>query len=196
MIRRKEGLKVNRKQIRRRRRGASTGEVRRATHPGHVWSHDFVHDVTADGRRIRCLTVVEEFTRVCLAIEVRRSFTAGDVVDVLKRLVGEHIEPHRTRTENKGRWRPANLAWLLEAVTPRCTTGLSAEPLDGRSVDRANACERLLECEINRTDSSLGCHDMSSVVSSVARRCSAKASLNSLYEGSCKSSGRVRELER
>ena len=116
LIRRKEGLKVNRKQIRRRRRGTSTGEVRRATHPGHVWSYDFVHDVTADGRTIRCLTVVDEFTRVCLAIKVRRSFTAGDVVDVLKRLVCEHGRPVHLRSDNGPEFVARKVQhWLQEA---------------------------------------------------------------------------------
>lgn len=100
LIRRQEGLKVVRKPIRKRRRGTSSSEVRRATHPNHVWSYDFVQDVTADSRSIRCLTVVDEFTRRSVAIEVRRSFTAHDVVMALQRLVVEYGRPAHLRSDN------------------------------------------------------------------------------------------------
>lgn len=100
LLRRREGLKVNQKQIRKRRRGVSTGDARKAMRPNHVWSYDFVHDVIHDGRAIRCLTVIDEFTRLNLAIEVRRSFTAGDVIAVLQRLVAQYGRPTNLRSDN------------------------------------------------------------------------------------------------
>lgn len=72
---REEGLKVPRKQDKKRRLGTSqNGSQRRvATRPNEVWSYDIVSDQTSDGRRLRLRGVVEEFTRECLALEGRRS---------------------------------------------------------------------------------------------------------------------------
>ena len=49
----------------------------------HVWAYDFVFDTCADGRSLKCLTVVDEFTRECLAIDVAGSIRSGRVIDVL-----------------------------------------------------------------------------------------------------------------
>ena len=69
---RDEGLKVPKKQPKRRRLWLNDGScIRlRPTHRDHVWSYDFVADRTSDGRPIRMLTIVDEFTRECLAIDV------------------------------------------------------------------------------------------------------------------------------
>jgi len=58
----------------------------RATDPDQVWAWDFVHDRTEDGRPLKFLSIVDEYTRECLALEVRRSFKSADVIDVLKEL--------------------------------------------------------------------------------------------------------------
>src|SRR4030095_16322665 len=63
LIRRREGLQVRQKQHKRKVLGRSTRWVHRAQHPHHVWSYDFVMDQTIDGRTLKCLTVVDEFTR-------------------------------------------------------------------------------------------------------------------------------------
>jgi transposase InsO family protein len=83
---RQEGLKVPRKQRKKRRLGSSVhGASRyRAEHPHHVWSYDFIEDQTADGRRLKILTIVDEFTRECLTIEVERHMTGLDVVATLR----------------------------------------------------------------------------------------------------------------
>ena len=72
------------KAVQKRRIGTSeNGSQRRvATRPNEVWSYDFVSDQTADGRRLKFLCVVDEFTRECLALAVRRSFRAKDVIAV------------------------------------------------------------------------------------------------------------------
>ena len=69
---REEGLKVPQKQPKRRRLWLKDGScIRlRPTHRNHVWIYDFVMDRTSDGRPIRMLTIVDEFTRECLAIDV------------------------------------------------------------------------------------------------------------------------------
>jgi transposase InsO family protein len=99
-IRRREGLQVVRKPRKRRILGLTTEWVRRAEYPNHVWSYDFVFDQTEDGRQLKCLTVVDEFTRHGLAIEVARSLTAGDVIRTLERLFQSHGQPACLRSDN------------------------------------------------------------------------------------------------
>ena len=77
-----EHLQVPVKQQKRRRLPGSSehGCVRhRARHPNHVWSYDFLTDRTEDGRQLKLLEAIDEFTRECLAIELGRTFTSRDV---------------------------------------------------------------------------------------------------------------------
>ncbi len=66
----------------------------------HVWSYDFVAERTEDGRQLRLLVVIDEYTRECLAIEVGRSFTARDVIDVLQYLFAVRGTPEHLRSDN------------------------------------------------------------------------------------------------
>ncbi len=61
--------------------------MQRAEHRHHVWRYDFVHDQTTDGRALKCLTVVDEFTCEGLAIHCARSLTATDVIHTLTELI-------------------------------------------------------------------------------------------------------------
>ncbi len=101
---RKEGLKVPHKQHKRRRLllgGSENGCTRRqAEHKDHVWSYDFVMDETEDGRRLKMMPVVDEYTRECLTIEVERSITAEDVVSTLASLFRSRREPTFIRSDN------------------------------------------------------------------------------------------------
>jgi putative transposase len=96
------GLKVPQRQRKRRRLGNSeNGCVRhRAEYKNHVWSYDFTMDQTADGKRLKLMPVVDEFTRECHAIEVERSFTAQDVINTLSYLFQVHGEPEYIRSDN------------------------------------------------------------------------------------------------
>ncbi len=82
---RREGLRVPTKQPKKGRLWLNDGScVRlRASHRNHVWSYDFVHHRTEDGRAFRTLNLIDEFTRECLAIRVRRKLSSIDVIDVL-----------------------------------------------------------------------------------------------------------------
>jgi len=87
----------------RRRLGQSTAEAcgrLRATHPGHVWALDFQHDATTDGRELKFLNIVDEFTREALATEVKRTIDADETVAVLERLVAERGAPANLRADN------------------------------------------------------------------------------------------------
>lgn len=97
---RDEGLRVPARRQKRRRISGQGCERFSAQHAGHIWSYDFVSDRTSDGRQLRLLTVIDEYTRESLAIEVRRSMTASDVLDVLARIVEERGAPQYVRSDN------------------------------------------------------------------------------------------------
>ena len=97
-----EGLKVPKRQPKRRRLWLNDGScVRlRAEHPNHVWSYDFVHDRTSDGRVMRFLNVIDENTRVALAIRPKRQFKHTDVIECLTDLFIENGVPEYIRSDN------------------------------------------------------------------------------------------------
>lgn len=99
---RREGLKVPVRQRKRRRLGHSANACtrRRAERMNQVWTYDFVLDRTEDGKRLKLLTVVDEYTRECLAIEVARSITAEVVIATLERIVAERGPPESIRSDN------------------------------------------------------------------------------------------------
>lgn len=96
------GLKVVRPMTKRARTGASENActLKRAEYPNHAWTYDFTFDETRDGRRLKFLAVIDEFTRQCLRIEVGRSMTGKTVVRVLAELVQVHGEPGAIRSDN------------------------------------------------------------------------------------------------
>jgi transposase InsO family protein len=71
-----------------------------ARYPDHVWTYDFVFDVTVDGRTLKCLTLIDEFTRACLALEVARRLPARAVIQVLARVFAERGRPAYLRSDN------------------------------------------------------------------------------------------------
>lgn len=72
----------------------------RPTFPNHVWSYDFLFDATADDRRLKWMPVIDEHTRECLALEVNRSITSTDIIDVLDRLIEQRGAPAFIRSDN------------------------------------------------------------------------------------------------
>jgi transposase InsO family protein len=99
---RQEGLKVPVRQRKKRPAGNSGNSCvrRRAERPNQVWSYDFVMDQTDDGRRLKFLPIVDEYTRECLRLEVERSIEAVDVVKVLEGLMAERGAPEFIRSDN------------------------------------------------------------------------------------------------
>ena len=100
-----EHMQVPRKQHKRRRLQGNGGShnscVRhKPTHRNHVWSYDFVTERTEDGRQLKLLVVLDEFTRECLAIEPARSFNAVDVKLVLQYLFAVRGAPEHIRSDN------------------------------------------------------------------------------------------------
>ena len=115
---RKEGLEVPRKQRKTRRLGHSGhGCVRHsAERINHVWCYDFVSDQTEDGRAVKFLTVEDEYTRECLAIEVERSITSREVIETLRYLFEIRGAPDHIRSDNGPEFIAKALrAWLSES---------------------------------------------------------------------------------
>src|SRR5206468_5896731 len=69
-------------------------------HRNHVWSYDFLTDRAEDGRQLKLLVVIDEFTRECLAAEVDRTFTARDVMLTLQYLFAVRSAPEHIRSDN------------------------------------------------------------------------------------------------
>jgi len=99
---RREGLRVPRKQPKRGRLWLNDGScVRlRPQHPNHVWAYDFVADRTHDGRAFRMLTIIDEYTRECLAIVVDRKLRSPDVIATLAELFLRRDLPEHIRSDN------------------------------------------------------------------------------------------------
>ena len=99
---RQEGLKVPQRQPKRRRLWLGDGSIvrRRAEHRDHVWSYDFVFDRTADGRPLRPLPIVDEYTRECLSIDVGRRLNSEHVLARLAQLFVERGPPTSVRSDN------------------------------------------------------------------------------------------------
>ena len=97
-----EGFKVPQKQVKKRHLGSSANGVarRRAEHKDHVWCWDFIHDSDARGRSLKWLSIVDEFTRECLVLEVERSIRAADVIDLLAELFVIRGVPKFIRSDN------------------------------------------------------------------------------------------------
>ena len=97
-----EGLKVPPKQPKRGRLWLNDGScIRlRPTHRNHVWSYDFVHHRTDDGRAFRMLNILDEFSRECLAIRVKRKLNSTDVIDALTDLFILRGVPDHIRSDN------------------------------------------------------------------------------------------------
>jgi putative transposase len=114
---REHGLAVRRRRRRRKiRTGASVPVA--ASYRNHVWTYDIVYDATSSGRTMKVLTVVDEFTRLALAVHGAHSVSAGTVKGVLADLFERHGAPAVMRSDNGGEFIAAELVdWLEEKGT-------------------------------------------------------------------------------
>jgi len=134
---RKEGFVVNHKRVeriwrdygftlsaRRRRKKVRTGETvpEAAYAPNHVWTYDFMFDATHQGRRMKVLSIVDEFTREALSIVPARSLTASAVKGVLARLFTDRGRPATLRRvaspPARGAWIETCSSWTAWKSTP------------------------------------------------------------------------------
>ena len=114
---RAEGLKVPPRQPKRGRLWLNDGSCLRlrAEYPRHVWSYDFVADRTHDGRALRMLNIIDEYTRECLAIRVARSLKTEDVQAALTDLFCRRGVPVHLRSDNGSEFSNKQIrTWLSE----------------------------------------------------------------------------------
>ena len=112
---RQAGLQVPRRRPR-RRVAVSRPRPLPAAGANHVWAYDFVFDTCANGQMLKCLTIVDEWTRECLAIDVAGGIRSGRVIEVLTQLVSVHGTPRYLRSDNGPEFvARAILRWLMEA---------------------------------------------------------------------------------
>ncbi len=115
---RKEGLKVPKRHPKRKRLWLNDEScVRlRAEHRNHVWSYDFVQDRTSDGRPIKILTLVDEYTREALAVDVERQIKYPYLIDRLSELFIEKGTPEYIRSDNGSEFIAKPLRKWLKSV--------------------------------------------------------------------------------
>lgn len=99
-IYREEGLSLRQKSPKRRRSAVVRQPKSIALEPNAIWSLDFMHDRLTDGRKFRLLTIVDAFSRECVALEVAYGFKSADVIAVLRRAIGKRGKPQALRCDN------------------------------------------------------------------------------------------------
>ncbi len=115
---RRAGLKVPQQQKPRGRVWLNDGScIRlRPEHPNHVWSYDFVAAVTHDGRRLKILTLLDEYTRECLGMRVERQLGSNEVIENLAAVMTTHGIPQYLRSDNGPEFIARDLRDWLKAV--------------------------------------------------------------------------------
>ena len=149
---RKEGLKVPQKKRKRRRLGHSDNGIarHRAERKDHVWAWDFIHDRTEDGRAIRWLSIVDEFTRECLCLEVARGMTSGDVIDLLIELFHTRGLPQFIRSDNGPEFIAKAIQHWLEKANVRTLYIAPASPWENGYAEsfHSRLRDELLDAEL------------------------------------------------
>lgn len=109
--------KLQVRRVARRRYSRMPRPVRlEATYPGHIWAYDFVEDALADGTKIHILTVMDEFTREGLAVDVALTTSAERVIGIVTTLVAQHGAPAYLRSDNGAEFvATAVQSWLKQA---------------------------------------------------------------------------------
>jgi len=99
---RQEGLRVARKSTKRRRIGDSANSCirRRAERLNHVWTYDFLFDRTENGRQVKVLAIVDEYTRECLCLHAAHSIIGEDLIGLLAGIMIERGMPAHIRSDN------------------------------------------------------------------------------------------------
>jgi putative transposase len=138
---RREGLKVTATQPKRKGLWLNDGScIRlRAERPNHVWSYDFMEDRTHDGRRIRMLNVVDEYTREYLAIRVDRRLNSTTAIDVLSDLFILRGVPGRIRSDNGPEFIAKAVQAWIHAVGAKIAYITPGSPWENGYIESFNA---------------------------------------------------------
>lgn len=149
---REEGLKVPKRQPKRRRLWFNDGScVRlRPEYRNHVWSYDFLAERTSDGRAMRMLNIIDEYTKECLAIKVGRKITASDVIDTLADIFIQRGSPEFIRSDNGPEFVAELLRQWLKDLGVQTAYIEPGSPWENGYIESFNGKFRdeLLNCEI------------------------------------------------
>ena len=143
---REEGLRNPLRKRRKRARGHSENScaMKKAEYKNHVWCWDFTMDETAEGRRLKWFSVVDEFTRECLALQVERRMTARDVVAILRWLEAKRGAPGAIRSDNG----PEFIARAVQRwLSARKVGSLYIAPGSPWEKDYASHCTSCVRCD-------------------------------------------------
>jgi putative transposase len=137
----REGLKVPPKQPKRSRLWLNDGScIRlRPEYRNHVWSYDFVHCRTDDGKAFRTLNILEEFSRDCLAIRVKRKLNSTDVIDALTDLFILRGPPAFVRSDNGPEFVAKDVRGWIEAVGAKTAFIEPGSPWENGYIESFNA---------------------------------------------------------
>jgi transposase InsO family protein len=142
---RREGLKVARKARKQRAKGGSANSCinRPARHKDDVWAVDFIHDATSSGAALKMLVVEDEFTRECLALDVRGARFGGEAVaDVLTELFMIRGVPKAIRSDNGGEFVGAAVSGRLAAAGVELLAVEAGCPWENGVVESLNSIVR------------------------------------------------------
>lgn len=149
---RREGLKVPRRQPKRGRLWLNDGScIRlRPERPNHVWAYDFVSAATHDGKPLRLLVIMDEYTRECLAIEVARKLSSDDVMEGLTWLFVTRGVPEHLRSDNGSEFTARAIRAWLERVGTKTLFITPGSPWENGYVESFNGKlrDQLLDREI------------------------------------------------
>ena len=140
-----EGLQLRNKTPKRKVSAKLREDRSEATAPNEVWAMDFISDQLADGRRIRILTIVVTFSRLALAIDPRRSYRGGDVVETLEKVTRAYGKPKTIRVDQGPEFTSKALdlwAYLNEVILDFSRPG---KPTDNAFIESFNGSFRA-EC--------------------------------------------------
>ena len=137
----REGLKVPHKQPKRGRLWLNEYSCIRlsAQHTDHVWSYDFVHHRTEDGKAFRTLNIVDEYSRECLMIKVQRKLNSLDVIDALNDLFILRGIPKYIRSDNGPEFIATNVRKWIEVSGSQCAFIEPGSPWENGYVESFNA---------------------------------------------------------
>lgn len=149
---REEGLKVPKRQPKRRRLWFNDGSCLRLRpeYRNHVWSYDFLAERTSDGKAMRMLNIIDEYTKECLAIKVGRKITASDVIDTLADLFIQRGSPEFIRSDNGPEFVAELLRRWLKDLGVQTAYIEPSSPWENGYIESFNGKFRdeLLNCEI------------------------------------------------
>ena len=141
---REEGLRVPKKQKKRGRIYLKNGScIRlRPLYQNHVWSYDCLEDRLANGRKIKCLTVIDEFTRESLAIRVERTINSKHVLDTISELFLTRGIPEYVRSDNGSEFIEKMLRKFIESVGAKTAYITPGSPWENGFIERFNGTLR------------------------------------------------------